>query len=173
MQSSKFVLSLVAFALAAAMTAQAQAVTVTRADGQPMNPNGEPFSAAGATTYLKGSIVINCTTRINGTVTPTGIVWITSASLTGAPLCQLAQPSASSASMWTGQIETSTQLSINNMAINWNLFGPCGPNQVTTAWSNALPWADNPSGLTFSSALLTPNCTISGSLVTSPKLRVD
>ncbi len=174
MQSSKFALSLVAFALAAAMAAPAQAVIVSRADGQPIDPNGEPFSAAGPLTYQKGSFTINCSTQINGTITSTGIVGITSATLTGSPLCRLGQPVASSASMWSGEINMPTQLTINNMAINWSPFGPCGPSEMATTWSNALLVAGiYQSGLTFSSALLTPDCTISGSLVTSPKLRVN
>ncbi len=132
-----------------------------------MNPNGEPFSASGLTNLSKGSINASCTSTFNGTITSTGIVNITSATFTGGATCSLISGSASSTSPWTGQADSTTQLSINNVQVNVSLLGPCGPSKVVTAWSDAN------SSLTFNNAALTPNCTVSGTVVTSPSFHVQ
>ena len=54
MSIRKIVSLVAAVAFTAVSAAPAFAVTVTRADGQPMNPNGEPFSATGTTNLSKG-----------------------------------------------------------------------------------------------------------------------
>ncbi|MDN7751223.1 hypothetical protein [Burkholderia gladioli] len=157
----------VALAVSSALTAPALAVTVSRADGNPLNPNGEPFSATGGTTLTKGSVTANCTATFNGTITSTGILTITSTSFTGGGLCGLIQGSATSATPWTGQADTPTQLTINNAQVSASLLGTCGPSQVVTAWN------DSASSLTFQNAVLTPNCTVTGTINTSPKFHVQ
>ncbi len=132
-----------------------------------MNPNGEPFSVSGLTTLSKGSISANCTATFNGTITSTGIVHITSTQFAGGATCGLISGSASSTSPWTGQADSTTQLSINNVQVNVALLGACGPSKVVTAWS------DPNSSLTFNNAALTPNCTVSGTVATSPKFHVQ
>jgi hypothetical protein len=173
MQSGKLTRSLAVCAFAAAMMAQAQAVTVSRADGQPINPNGEPFSAQGMMNHTKYTVVASCNTWLNGTVTATGVVTITSVTITGSSACKLLQPTATSVTPWTGQFDSPTQLTINNMAIDWQVLGPCGPSKVTAQWANTLPGGSTQSGLTLNNAVLAPNCSATGGLVTSPKLQVD
>ena len=114
MSIRKIVSLVAAVAFTAVSAAPAFAVTVTRADGQPMNPNGEPFSAT-ATNLSKGAITAGCTATFNGTITSTGIVNITSTTFTGGATCSLISGSASSTSPWTGQADSTTQLSINNV----------------------------------------------------------
>ncbi|NIE84182.1 MULTISPECIES: hypothetical protein [unclassified Burkholderia] len=159
----------VALAVSSALAAPAFAVTVSRADGNPMNPNGEPFSATGGTTLTKGTIVANCLATFNGTITSSGIVTITSTTFTPASsaLCGLIQGSATSTNPWTGQADTATQLTINNAQVNASILGTCGPSQVVTTWNNG------GSSLTFNNAVLTPNCSVSGTVTTSPKLLVQ
>ncbi|WP_185735803.1 activator protein [Burkholderia cepacia] len=157
-----------AVAFTAVSAAPAFAVTVSRADGLPMNPNGEPFSASGLTSLQKGAFSpINCTTTVNGTVTPAGIVNITSTQFTGGTLCVLFTGSASSAAPWTGSVDSTTQVSINNVKLDMRVLGTCGPSKVTTAWS------DPDSRVTLNNAVLTPDCTVSGWLATSPKFHVQ
>lgn len=132
-----------------------------------MNPNGEPFSASGITNLSKGSISASCTATFNGTITSTGIVNITSTQFTGGGTCGLIAGSASSASPWTGQADSTTQLSINNAKVTVTLLGTCGPSKVVTAWS------DQNSSLTFNNAVLTPDCTVGGTVLTSPKFHVQ
>lgn len=152
----------------AVSAAPAFAVTVSRADGQPMNPNGEPFSASGLATLQKGAVSpISCTATFNGTVTSTGIVNITSTQFTGGALCGLITGSASSATPWTGQVDSTTQVSINNVKLNVTLLGTCGPSKVTAAWSNM------DSTATFNNAVLTPDCTVNGRVMTSPRFYVQ
>ncbi|AWV02347.1 activator protein [Burkholderia sp. JP2-270] len=167
MSIRKIVSLVAAVAFTAVSAAPAFAVTVSRADGQPMNPNGEPFSVSGLTTLSKGSISANCTATFNGTITSTGIVHITSTQFAGGSTCGLISGSASSTSPWTGQADSTTQLSINNVQVNVALLGACGPSKVVTAWN------DPNSSLTFNNAALTPNCTVSGTVTTSPKFHVQ
>lgn len=167
MSTRKVVSLAVALALANVAATPALAVTVSRVDGQAMNPNGEPFSVTGQTTLSKGSISANCTATFTGTITPTGIVNITSTSFTGGGTCGLISGTASSSNPWTGQADSTTQLSINNAAVNVFLLGSCGPSKVVTAWN------DPNSSLTFTNALLTPDCTVSGTVVSTPKFHVQ
>ncbi|MGU7773437.1 activator protein [Burkholderia sp. MR1-5-21] len=166
--SHRQIASLVAaLAISAACAAPAFAVTVSRADGQPMNPNGEPFSASGITVLSKGTISANCTATFNGTISSTGILNITSTQFTGGGTCGLIAGSASSSAPWTGQADSATQLTINNAKVTVSLLGTCGPSKVVTTWS------DPNSSLTFNNAVLTPDCKVSGTVATSPKFRVQ
>ncbi|PCE30601.1 activator protein [Burkholderia ubonensis] len=167
MKIRKVVSVVAALALSSALAAPAFAVTVTRADGQPMNPNGEPFSASGITALSKGSINTNCTATFNGTITSSGIVTITSTQFTGGGLCGLVSGSASGTSPWTGQADSATQLTINNAKVSVWVLGTCGPSKVVSEWS------DQNSSLTFINALLAPDCKVRGTLTTSPKFRVQ
>lgn len=162
MSTRKIVSFVVAMAFATVAAAPAFAVTVSRADGQPMNPNGEPFSATGPTTLTKG-IGLNCTATFNGTITTTGIVQITSATFAaGSALCG----SISAVTPWSGQADTTTQLTINNVQVNTPL-GACGPSKVATAFSSAN------SSLTFNNSQLSGGCSVSGTVNTSPKFVVQ
>lgn len=132
-----------------------------------MNPAGEPFSASGLTNLSKGAINAACTATFNGTITSTGIVNITSTTFSGGATCGLISGSASSTSPWTGQADSATQLSINNVKVNVTLLGACGPTKVVTAWT------DSNSSLTFDNATLTPDCKVGGTVLTSPKFHVQ
>ncbi|MBR8345633.1 activator protein [Burkholderia ambifaria] len=167
MSIRKIVSLVAAVAFTAVSAAPAFAVTVSRADGQAMNPNGEPFSATGLTALAKGSINATCNATFNGTISSTGIVNITSTTFTGGATCGLISGSATSASPWTGQADSATQLSINNVKVNVTLLGTCGPSKVVTTWN------DPNSSLTFNNAVLTPDCTVGGTVVTSPKFHVQ
>ncbi|KAF1033546.1 MAG: hypothetical protein GAK33_06182 [Burkholderia lata] len=156
-----------AVAFTAVSAAPAFAVTVSRVDGQPMNPNGEPFSATGLTNLSKKAIVANCSVTLNGTITPAGIVNIASVQFNGGSLCLLVSGNATSASPWPGQVDSATQLSIDNAQVDFKVLGGCGPSKIVATWSNSN------SLLTFSNAELTPDCKFSGPLVVSPKLHVQ
>ncbi|WP_176040566.1 activator protein [Burkholderia stabilis] len=156
-----------AVVFAAASAAPAFAVTVSRVDGQPMNPNGEPFSASGLTSFGKKALNASCTVTFNGTITPAGIVNITSAQFNGGSWCPLISGTAGSASPWAGQMDSATQLSINNAQVDIKLFGPCGPSKLTAAWT------DSNSSMTFNNAAWAPDCTLAGTLLTSPKLHAQ
>ncbi|MEK2606410.1 activator protein [Burkholderia arboris] len=167
MKARRITLLVAAVAFAAVSAVPAFAVTVSRVDGMPMNPNGEPFSATGLMNVGKGAIVAVCSTTFNGTISATGIVNVTSTQFTGAPLCGLFAGSANSASPWTGQVDSTTQLSINNAQMNVNLLGACGPGKIATTWK------DSDSSLTFMNVVLPRDCTFAGTLATSPKLHVQ
>ncbi|HGL6715120.1 activator protein [Burkholderia contaminans] len=156
-----------AVALMAISAAPAFAATVSRADGQSMNPNGEPFSASGVMRVGKGTIWAACTATFNGTISSTGIVNITSTQFTGAPLCSFFVSNASSASPWAGQVDSTTQLSINNAQMTVSVLGACGPGRITATWK------DSDSSLIFNEAVLPRDCVFAGMLATSPKFHVQ
>ncbi len=162
MSTRKVVSLAVALALATVAAAPAFAVTVSRVDGQPMNPNGEPFSVTGATNLSKGTTTAQCQATFNGTITPAGIVNITSTTFSGGTLCGF----ISGVTPWTGQADSTTQLTINNAAVNVFLLGSCGPSPVATTWDNVA------SSLTFTNASMKPDCTVSGTVYSSPKFKV-
>jgi len=162
MSIRKIVSLVAAVAFTAVSAAPAFAVTVTRADGQPMNPNGEPFSVTGATNLSKGTTTAQCQATFNGTITPAGIVNITSTTFSGGTLCGF----ISGVTPWTGQADSTTQLTINNAAVNVFLLGSCGPSPVATTWDNVA------SSLTFTNASMKPDCTVSGTVYSSPKFKV-
>lgn len=163
MSTRKVVSLAVALALATVAATPVLAVTVSRVDGQPMNPNGEPFSVTGDTTLSKGILSANCTVTFNGTITPSGIVNITSTTFAGGGTCGL----ISGLTPWSGQADNTTQLTINNAAVNVVLAGKCGPSKVVTTWNNA------ESSLTFTNAPMAPDCTVSGTVYSSPKFTVQ
>ncbi|VBB14915.1 activator protein [Burkholderia stabilis] len=161
------IVSLVAAALTAVSAAPAFAVSISRADGQPMNPNGEPFSAAGLLLVKKAPVLANCTATFNGTITSAGIVNITSAQFTGGSICAFLSNDASSTAPWTGQADSTTQWSINNMKVNVALVGTCGPDKVVATWGDAN------SSMTFNNSVLTPDCGLDGRIITSPRFHVQ
>ncbi|WP_347879230.1 hypothetical protein [Burkholderia sp. BCC0405] len=58
-----------AVVVTAVSAAPAFAVTASRADGLPTNPNGEPFSASGLTSLQKGAVgPIHCMATFNHAV---------------------------------------------------------------------------------------------------------
>ncbi|MDR0243914.1 MAG: activator protein [Burkholderia sp.] len=156
-----------AVVLTAVSAAPAFAVTVSRVDGQPMNPNGEPFSATGITALGKKAINTNCTVTFNGTITPTGIVNITSTQFNGGNWCPAISSTASGVAPWTGQVDSATQLSVNNAQVNFVVLGPCGPGKIVAAWN------DSNSSLTFNVDDWTPDCRLYGTFTASPKLHVQ
>ena len=163
MSTRKVVSLAVALALATVAATPALAVTVSRVDGQPMNPSGEPFSVTGATTLSKGILSANCTVTFNGTITPSGIVNITSTTFAGGGTCGL----ITGLTPWTGQADSTTQLTINNAAVNVFLAGKCGPSKVVTTWNN------DESSLTFTNAPMDPDCKVGGTVYSSPKFTVQ
>ncbi|KHK56254.1 hypothetical protein PI87_11085 [Ralstonia sp. A12] len=156
-----------ALSLSMVGAAPAAAVTVTRADGMPMLPTGEPFSALGSVSFYKGSVSMQCFATIVGTVRSTGFVEITAARYDGAGPCSLLNGTASNMQPWTGQFDSPVQVSINNMAVSVMLLGSCGPNKVIWSWNNSS------SSMTSMSAVLFPDCTTWGTLQLSPRFVVQ
>ncbi|MDW9229652.1 hypothetical protein C7S15_6149 [Burkholderia cepacia] len=62
---------------------------------------------------------------------------------------------------------STTQVSIDNVKLDMRVLGTCGPSKVTTTWS------DPDSRLTLNNAVLTPDCTVNGWIMTSPKFHVQ
>jgi len=157
-----------ALSLSMVGAAPAAAATVVRADGQPMSPTGEIFTAWGPVAFYKGSVSMLCTATVVGTVTSAGSVEITAASYSGNGACSLLSGVASHVQPWTGQFDNATQLTINRMEVAVALLGSCGPNRVILGWNN------QDSSMTFNNnTFLTPDCTTWGTLSTSPRFFVQ
>lgn len=161
-----------ALMLSMASAAPALAVTVSRSDGLPMDPNGEPFSAVAPLTLQKGSLGTGCNVTFNGTVTSAGIVRITSITIpkkTG--YCVFFSSTVSSVQPWTGQFDSATQLTINNATLSTLGLGTCGPNKLTLNWVSSANY-DAPT-ITFLNTTLDPDCKMTGTAVVAPDLIVQ
>ena len=148
--------------------ASACAVTIT-----PPGPGGAamPFSAVGPAKVGKLGVDLDCKAVFSGTVDGYGNVAITSASFSGGVLCKVIKPTASVTAPWTGHLDTATQLTLDNVAVNVKspiAGGLCGPTKIVGSV------ADNGSEtvIGLDAAQLSGGCSISATLSTTPYMRV-
>ncbi|MDY7807248.1 hypothetical protein [Burkholderia stagnalis] len=156
---------LVAFLTA---TNVAHAVLVT-----PPGPGGAPmaFSASSKATVSKSGIPIECDTTFTGTIDGTGKVKITSTSFGNSTLCKLVKGSASVSEPWTGQVDSPTQLTIDNATVEVSapfIGGRCGPSKII----GTIHEADGATTIALDDVTLSGGCAVKGSLTTSPYLHV-
>jgi hypothetical protein len=162
--------SALAWLLASSVSAHA-GVTVT-----PPAPNGQPlaFTASGPTLLGKGALSVGCETVLTGTISSTGDLKITGASMRGAGVCNaISAEFPAETSVWSGNIENAKSLALDNVSVNVNIplvGGKCGPTNIKAALSNDP--AKKEMVITFSNQLLSGGCSISGSLTTTPYLNV-
>lgn len=147
--------------------ASAGAVTVTRADGLPLDPAGEPMTVSGHLAMSKLTLSTNCEVTLTGTIKPNADVRITAVKFAGNGRCNLIKPLVSDTAPWTGEALSPTQLQIDNMGAHVPLFGDCGPSKIVPVWSNAS------SSLTIEHGTLAPDCSLAGRVVISPALHVE
>ncbi len=158
MKSLKLIPVGAALALYIAASASAFAVTVS--------PAG-PISLTGSTTLTKSGIAVGCSATMAGSVSSSGAISITSASFSGNALCT----GVTAAGLpWTGQVLSTTSLSLNGVAVN-TLLGACGPSALSaTITENPNP---QQTIIGLSNQVLSGGCSVSGSLTTTPYLSVQ
>ncbi|CAJ0712846.1 hypothetical protein LMG6871_00566 [Ralstonia edaphis] len=174
MNNSRMVVT-VALALMLSMMSAvpALAVTVSRIDGLPMDPAGEPFSAVGSLTLQRDALAAPCNVTLNGTITTSGTVRVTSVTIPkkSGTNCLFFSSSASGVQPWTGQFDSATQLTFNNATLSVPGVGSCGPSKLALNWTGAVN-ADPPT-ITFVNAVLEPSCKITGTAAITPGLVVQ
>jgi hypothetical protein len=154
-----------------ALSLPVRAVTVT-----PPGPGGKSiaFTASGPTVLGKAGLSVACETVLTGEISANGDVKITGASMRGNSFCStIAAVFSSQTPYWTGDIENSQSLALDNVAVHVNipgLGGTCGPTNIKAGISGN-PKA-NEMIISFPHQLLTGGCSISGSLTTTPYLTV-
>ncbi len=157
MKSFKLIPVGAAMALFLAASASAYAVTIS--------PAG-PISLIGSTTLKKGIVSVSCTANMVGSVSSTGAISITSAKFAGNSLCTgitaLQLP-------WTGDVLTTTSLSLSGVAVN-TLLGACGPSTIAASITENTTQKETTIGLTDQA--LSGGCTVSGTLTTTPYLTI-
>lgn len=136
----------------------AQALTVA--------PAGN-FSATGSMALTKGIVPVTCATTFSGTVTAEGVINVTSVTFAGSNfICRRISPIGLP---WSGKADSDSQLTINGMQVNISaplLGGLCGPIDVTAEWQKDM------SAARFNHVSLKPDCTMDGSMATTPKITV-
>lgn len=158
MKSFKLIPVGAALAWFVASAAPAFAVTVS--------PAG-PFSLTGSTTLMKNGLPVACTAAMAGTITSSGAVEITSGRFSGNSLCSLVTPTGFP---WKGQVNSTTGLTLNGVAVDTTL-GNCGPSTINTSIIENTQQRETLIGM--SSQVLSGNCSVSGSLSTTPFLTVQ
>lgn len=159
MKSFKLIPVGATLALSIAACASAFAVTVS--------PAG-PINLSGATTLTHSGNTVGCTANLVGQITSTGAIQITAASFRGAALCS----GITARNLpWTGQVLSTTNLSLNNVAVGTPL-GACGPSSVSASITETPP--PQPTTIIgLSNQPLSGGCSVSGSLTTTPYLSVQ
>lgn len=161
MKSFKLIPVGAALALFVAASTSASAFAVT------VSPAG-PISLSGSTTLTKSGNTTGCQATMAGAVSHTGEISITSAKFTGNPLCA----DITAAGMpWTGHVLSATGLSLDNVAVHTPL-GACGPTMVSADIAGSTKPQDDTT-ISLSSQSLSGGCTVSGSLTTTPPLKVE
>lgn len=157
MKSFKLIPVGAAMALFLAASASAYAVTIS--------PAG-PISLTGSTTLTKGIVSVSCTANFVGSVGSSGAISITSASFGGGSLCT---GISATHLPWTGDVGTTTSLSLNNVAVN-TLLGACGPSTIAASITENPTLKETTIGL--NNQALSGGCTVTGTLTTTPYLTI-
>ena len=146
-------------ALAFFVSAAAPTFAVTVSQGGPITLNG-------ATTLTKSGNSIGCTATLTGTIKAEGALSIT---FSGAALCSLITPTHLP---WSGELTSTTGLTLNNVAVDVAvpvLGGQCGP---TTINASVAENTQKETAISISKQPLTGGCEVSGTLTTTPVLMV-
>jgi hypothetical protein len=124
------------------------------------------ISLEGATTLIKSSIPLGCTTNMVGNITSTGAITITSAKFSGQALCSAI---TAAGLPWTGQVNTTKSLSLNGVAVDTPL-GHCGPSAIKAGITENAAQRETTIG--FANQVLSGSCSVTGTLATTPVLTV-
>ncbi|WP_137940073.1 activator protein [Chitinivorax sp. B] len=130
-----------------------------------------PFSAVGPASVSKSGVGISCTAVFNGTVDGGGNLRITSAAFSGSSLCRVIKANATSLTPWTGRVDSISQLTIDNASVDVRVIlvgGICGPSKISAQITDN----ESETVIGLNNANLAGNCTISGTLSTTPYLHV-
>lgn len=134
----------------------------TAAAAQTVTPVSTNFTASGPTSLTSGGTRLNCTSTFRGTTSADG----RTASITSASLAGFGCGLVSATNLpWTVTAQSTTAITVSGVAVNVP-FATCGPSNLSAAYNNAT------GQMTFANAPLAPNCSVTGTLTTSPTLTI-
>lgn len=134
---------------------------------QSLTPTG-PFTAEGWGTVNNGNITITCDVVFEGEAYSDATIDIDSATFTdGGGNWGFLCPSVGDNTPWTGQVDSTTQITIDDVELTAPLQPDCGPDDIVTDWTNGDP------NSTSDPALIEFNNTVLGNcLITDGELEV-
>lgn len=151
----KIVLTMAAtFALSASVVSVSHAASI--------GPVG-PFTASGSAALTKGSVPVMCTATFTGSVLPDGTAQITAATFKGGLLCGGIKGAKLP---WRVVANSASEVVIADVTVNTPL-GACTTGQLVGVWSNEA------AELNYAKVPLQPNCTITATLGTTPRLSIQ
>lgn len=154
---SKTLLAGVIASLGLALAAPAFAQSVT--------PTG-PFTAEGWGTVYNGNITITCDVVFEGQAYSDATFDITNATFTnGGGSWGFLCPAVGDNTPWTGQVDSLTQVTIEDVELTAPFQPDCGPDDVVAGWTNGDPNStSNPALITFDNTMLGSCVIVEGEL---------
>jgi hypothetical protein len=133
----------------------------TQADAFKLSPPSTSFTASGPTSLSAGGATLACTSTFTGHTTAAGVGKITGFSASGQAGCS----SIVATLPWTAKAVTATAIVFSRVAVAIPGLVTCGPGRVRSH--------DNASGaVTFNATLNPGNCTVSGTVQSSPVITI-
>jgi hypothetical protein len=133
---------------------------ITPAFAWHLTPEGKSFTGSGTTSATKSGITLNCNAKFTGKVDSAGTGYVESGSFSGAIGC-------SSVSLknlpWTSAAVGRYAVHIEDVTFD-SPIGNCGPITIAVKLRNGV--------ISFSNVQVSGGCTISGKIMTSPKLSI-
>jgi hypothetical protein len=121
------------------------------------------FTASGSAALTKGGVPVMCTATFTGNVLPDGTAQVTAATFKGGLLCGgikgVSLP-------WRVIANTTSEVTIADIKVD-TLLGACTTPQLVSTWSNEV------AELSYANVPLQPNCTITATLGTTPRLSIQ
>jgi hypothetical protein len=126
------------------------------------HPRSTNFVGVGPTKLTKGLLSVPCSARFVGHTDSLGRGWITGATFSGSSACTAIRASHLP---WEGLANGLHTAKVYNATVTASIFGTCGPSTVPVTVSST-------GVITFSNAVLTPNCSVTGNIQTTPHVTI-
>jgi hypothetical protein len=135
-------------------------VDTAAASSYELRPLNTSFTGTGTTSATESGVTLNCNAMFAGNVDGQGIGHITSGSFTG----ELGCTSVGLQGLpWTASAVAKTKATIFKVEFT-SPIGNCGPGNLRTTLKGGV--------ITFTNAPLKGSCTVSGSITTSPAVKI-
>ncbi len=123
-------------------------------------PENTDFTGTGKTSATKNGITLKCDATFQGHVDSKGVGFVDSGTFTG----QLGCESVGLGGLpWKAPAKSATKVIINNVSFT-SPIGNCGPGKIPVKVKSGV--------IKFTDVPLAGNCTVSGSITTSPTLSI-
>lgn len=135
-------------------------IGITPAFAYHLIPESTSFTGSGNTSATKNGVTLACKAKFNGAIDGSGVGSVTSGSFTG----QLGCTSVALSNLpWKATAKKATKGTILNVTFT-SPIGNCGPTTLPVKLKNGV--------ISFTNAVLSGGCTVSGKIKTSPTVSI-